>query len=50
VSYPSDAYIGTDDVTLEGTLASGQTTHFADNIVITHQGAQYVSQTSVSCT
>jgi len=46
VSYPSDAYIGTDDVT----LASGQTTHFADNIVITHQGAQYVSQTSVSCT
>ncbi|MGH3194019.1 MAG: DUF4307 domain-containing protein [Streptosporangiaceae bacterium] len=46
---PSYAYHGFDEVTLEGTLAPGQTTHFADNIVITSQGAQYVSQATVTC-
>jgi hypothetical protein len=45
----SYAYHGFDDVTLKGTLQPGQTTHFADNIVITRQGAQYVSQATVKC-
>lgn len=48
-SDPGGAYTGFDSVTLEGTLAAGATTHFSDNFVITHQGAQYVTQVTVSC-
>jgi len=41
---------GTDDVTLQGTLQPGQTTHFADTFVITSQGAASVNNVTVSCT
>lgn len=46
---PDYAYTGFDDVTLKGTLQPGQTTHFADSFVITHQGAQYVTEVDVKC-
>ena len=46
---PSGAYHGFDQVTLQGTLAAGATTHFADNVTITSQGASYVTQVTVSC-
>ena len=48
-SDPSGAYNGIDVVTLQDPVQPGQTTHFADNIVITSQGAQYVSQATVKC-
>lgn len=41
---------GTDDVTVEGTLQPGQTTHFADSFVITSQGAADVDNVTVNCT
>ncbi len=46
---PSYAYTGFSQVTLKGTLQPGQTTHFADNVTITGQGAQYVTQAAVKC-
>ena len=46
---PSDAYSGIDEVTLQGSLAPGATTNFADNLVITNHGASYVTQVTVSC-
>ena len=45
----SGAYHGFDQVTLQGTLAAGATTRFADNVTITSQGARYVTQVTVSC-
>jgi hypothetical protein len=45
----SYAYHGIDIVTLQGSVAAGQTTHFEDNVTITSQGAQYVTQVTVSC-
>jgi len=41
---------GTTDVTLEGTLQPGQSTHFATSMVITSQGASTVNHVTVSCT
>jgi hypothetical protein len=46
---PSGAHTGWDSVTMDGAVAAGQTTHFADNVVITHHGAQYVTDVTVSC-
>jgi hypothetical protein len=48
-SDPSGAYTGFDIATIQGTVAAGEITHFADNIVITHQGAQYVTDVTVTC-
>jgi hypothetical protein len=48
-SDPSGAYSGIDVAALQGTVAAGQTTHFTDNIVITHEGAQYVTDVTVKC-
>jgi hypothetical protein len=47
---PSFAYSGVDVATLKDPVAPGATTHFADNITITGQGAQYVTQVTVKCT
>jgi hypothetical protein len=48
-SDPSGAYHGVDVVTLKGKLAAGATTNFADNLTITKQGAQYVTEVKVAC-
>ena len=46
---PSFAYSGVDVATLANPVAPGATTHFADNVTITQQGAQYVTQVTVKC-
>ena len=46
---PSGAYSGVDVGTLASPVAAGQTTTYVDNVTITHEGAQYVTQVTVSC-
>lgn len=45
----SGTYKGFGSVTLKNKLEPGQDTTFTDDIVITHQGAQYVTEVTVSC-
>ena len=46
---PSDAYHGEDIATLKDKIRPGQTANFEDNLVITSQGARYVTRVTVSC-
>lgn len=46
----SYAYHGVDAATLQGALAAGATTTFVDHLIITSQGAQYVTQVTATCT
>jgi hypothetical protein len=46
---PSGAYSGVDVATLKGSMAPGATTTFVDNLTITKEGAQYVTDVSVKC-
>jgi hypothetical protein len=46
----SGAYNGVDVATLKDPVTAGATTHFVDNLVITQQGAGYVTEASASCT
>jgi hypothetical protein len=46
---PSGAYSGIDIGTLNNAVRPGQTATYVDNVTITHQGAQYVTQVTVSC-
>ena len=46
---PSYTYTGVDIATLQGSVASGASTTFVDNLTITEQGAKYVTQVTVSC-
>lgn len=48
-SDPSGTYTGVDVATLKGKVAAGQTTTFVDNLTITKQGAQYVTDVKVTC-
>lgn len=43
------AYTGFDEGTLDRPVQPGATTTYVDNVTITHQGAQYVTQVTVSC-
>lgn len=45
----SYAYHGVDAATLQGTISAGATTNFVDNLTITSQGAQYVTQVTATC-
>jgi len=46
---PSYAYTGFDEGTLTSPVPAGQTVTYVDNVTITGQGAQYVTQVTVSC-
>lgn len=46
---PSYAYTGFDEGTLTNPVQPGQTVTYVDNVTITGQGAQYVTQATVSC-
>jgi hypothetical protein len=46
---PSYAYTGIDVVTLNIPVQPGHTATYVDNVTITHQGAQYVTQVTVKC-
>jgi hypothetical protein len=46
---PSGAYSGDDIATLKKAIQPGQSVLFADDLVITHQGARYITQVSVNC-
>ena len=46
----SYAYHGVDAATLQGSIAAGATTTFVDHLIITGQGAQYVTQVTATCT
>jgi hypothetical protein len=48
-SDPSGAYTGFDEGTLTSPVQPGATTTYVDNVTVTHQGAQYVTQVSVTC-
>jgi hypothetical protein len=48
-SDPSGAYTGTDVATLRNPVAAGATAVFADDLVITSQGARFVTSVTVSC-
>jgi hypothetical protein len=45
----SYAYHGVDVATLKDPVAAGATTNFADNLTITGQGAQYVTEATAKC-
>jgi hypothetical protein len=45
----SDAYTGINEGTLSGKVQPGQTVTSVMNLIITHQGAQYVTSATVSC-
>lgn len=47
---PSGAYTGVDVATLTKPIAAGAFGVYVDNVTITSQGAQYVTQVTVSCT
>ena len=44
----NDTYTGTDAFTMK-TIQPGQTVTSVDDLTITHQGAQYVTQGTISC-
>lgn len=46
---PSGAYSGFDEGTLTSPVRPGATATYVDNVTITSQGAQYVTQVTVSC-
>jgi len=46
---PSGAYSGFDEGTLTSPVAAGATVTYVDNVTITGQGAQYITQVTVSC-
>lgn len=46
---PSGAYSGFDEGTLTSPVQPGRTATYVDNVTITHQGARYVTQVTVSC-
>jgi hypothetical protein len=46
---PSGAYSGFDEGTLTSPVQPGATTTYVDNVTISGQGAQYVTQVSVTC-
>lgn len=48
-SDPSGAYTGIDAATLSSPVKAGAFAVYVDNVTITSQGAQYVTQVSVSC-
>jgi hypothetical protein len=48
-SDPSGTYTGVDVATLKGKVAAGATTTFVDNLTITKQGAQYITDVKVTC-
>jgi len=43
------AYTGFDTATLKGAIQPGSFAVYVDNVTITHQGAKYVTQVTVSC-
>jgi hypothetical protein len=45
----SYAYHGVDAATLKNPVTAGATTNFVDNLTITGQGAQYVTQATAKC-
>jgi hypothetical protein len=48
-SDPTNTYIGTDVGTLSKPMAAGSYSVYVDNVTITKQGAQYVTNVTVSC-
>jgi hypothetical protein len=45
----SYAYYGVDEATLSNPIRAGAFAVYVDNVTITNQGAQYVTQVTVSC-
>ena len=48
-SGPGGSYTGFDEATLKGSLQPGQAATFTDQVVITGQGAQYVTSVTAAC-
>lgn len=48
-SDPAGSYHGVDVATLKDQVAAGATDTFVDNLIITNQGASYVTSVKVTC-